>query len=63
MALPRKLKYLNMFNDGLSYMGVVDRIGKRPAYQFLGEGKPHAPCRGRFTLKSPAGVCRCRPSN
>ncbi|EMH1269294.1 phage tail protein, partial [Enterobacter hormaechei] len=22
MALPRKLKYLNMFNDGLSYMGV-----------------------------------------
>ncbi|ECD3091606.1 phage tail protein, partial [Salmonella enterica] len=23
MALPRKLKYLNMFNDGLSYMGVV----------------------------------------
>ncbi|EEE0832695.1 phage tail protein, partial [Salmonella enterica subsp. enterica serovar Tennessee] len=21
MALPRKLKYLNMFNDGLSYMG------------------------------------------
>ncbi len=39
MALPRKLKYLNMFNDGLSYMGVVDRIGKRPAYQFLGEGE------------------------
>ncbi|ECF5960949.1 phage tail protein, partial [Salmonella enterica subsp. arizonae] len=24
MALPRKLKYLNMFNDGLSYMGVVE---------------------------------------
>lgn len=40
-----------------------DRIGKRPAYQFLGEGRPRAPCRGRFTLKSPAGGCRCRPSS
>lgn len=26
MALPRKLKYLNMFNDGLSYMGVVESV-------------------------------------
>ncbi|MGP2696547.1 phage major tail tube protein, partial [Serratia nevei] len=22
MALPKKLKYLNLFNDGYSYMGV-----------------------------------------
>lgn len=34
-----------------------DRIGKPPAYQYLGEGKPRVPCRARFTLKSPAGVC------
>lgn len=26
MALPRKLKYLNLFNDGLSYMGVVSSV-------------------------------------
>ncbi|HBV4298302.1 phage major tail tube protein [Klebsiella quasipneumoniae] len=26
MALPRKLKYMNMFNDGLSYMGVVESV-------------------------------------
>ncbi len=26
MALPRKLKYLNLFNDGLSYMGVVQSV-------------------------------------
>lgn len=26
MALPRKLKYLNLFNDGLSYMGVVNSV-------------------------------------
>ena len=26
MALPRKLKYLNMFNDGLSYMGIVESV-------------------------------------
>lgn len=34
-----------------------DRIGKPPAYQYLGEGKPRARCRERFTLKSPADVC------
>lgn len=26
MVLPRKLKYLNMFNDGLSYMGIVESV-------------------------------------
>lgn len=26
MALPRVLKYLNLFNDGLSYMGVVESV-------------------------------------
>ena len=26
MALPRKLTYLNLFNDGLSYMGVVQSV-------------------------------------
>jgi P2 family phage contractile tail tube protein len=26
MALPRKLKYLNLFNDGLSYMGLVSSV-------------------------------------
>ncbi|AUH00995.1 phage major tail tube protein [Prodigiosinella confusarubida] len=26
MAMPRKLKYLNLFNDGLSYMGQVNSI-------------------------------------
>ncbi|AKH88151.1 phage major tail tube protein [Edwardsiella tarda] len=26
MALPRKLKYLNLFNDGLSYMGVAKSV-------------------------------------
>ncbi|WP_447884009.1 phage major tail tube protein [Serratia fonticola] len=26
MALPRKLKYLNLFNDGLSYMGIVSSV-------------------------------------
>lgn len=26
MALPRKLKYLNLFNDGLSYMGIVNSV-------------------------------------
>ncbi|HII2982310.1 TPA: phage major tail tube protein [Yersinia enterocolitica] len=26
MGMPRKLKYLNLFNDGLSYMGVVSSV-------------------------------------
>ncbi|REF28518.1 hypothetical protein BDD26_3439 [Xenorhabdus cabanillasii] len=26
MALPRKLKYLNLFNDGHSYLGVVEEL-------------------------------------
>ncbi|EOC0109281.1 phage major tail tube protein [Cronobacter sakazakii] len=26
MALPRKLKYMNLFNDGLSYLGVVKSV-------------------------------------
>ncbi|MEC5345089.1 phage major tail tube protein [Brenneria populi] len=26
MALPRKLKYMNMFNDGLSYMGIASSV-------------------------------------
>lgn len=26
MGMPRKLKYLNLFNDGLSYMGVVSAV-------------------------------------
>lgn len=40
-----------------------DRIGKRPAYQFLGEGETSRTLSGRCTLKSPAGGCRCRPSS
>ncbi len=35
-----------------------DRIGKTPAYQFLGEGKPRARCPVCFTRKSPAVACR-----
>lgn len=26
MALPRKLKHMNLFNDGLSYLGVVKSV-------------------------------------
>ncbi|MCE1667433.1 phage major tail tube protein, partial [Enterobacter hormaechei] len=26
MALPRKLKFLNLFNDGNSYQGIVEEI-------------------------------------
>ncbi|STQ46103.1 phage major tail tube protein [Ewingella americana] len=26
MALPKKLKYLNLFNDGNSYLGVVSSL-------------------------------------
>ena len=26
MALPKKLKYLNLFNDGFNYMGVVSSL-------------------------------------
>ncbi len=26
MALPRKLKYLNLFNDGNNYIGVVEEM-------------------------------------
>lgn len=26
MALPKKLKYLNLFNDGFNYMGVVSSM-------------------------------------
>ena len=26
MALPRKLKYMNLFNDGLSYMGIASAV-------------------------------------
>jgi uncharacterized protein len=26
MALPKKLKYLNLFNDGFNYMGIVSSL-------------------------------------
>ena len=39
-----------------SEMCIRDRLSS-----FSGREKPRAPCRGRCTLKSPAGVCRCRP--
>lgn len=35
-----------------------DRIGKPPAYQYLGEGKPRARSRACCTPKSPADACR-----
>ncbi len=34
-----------------------DRIGKPRLISISGRGKPRVPCRARFTLKSPAGVC------
>lgn len=44
MALPRKLKYLNMFNDGLSYMGVVESVTlpklTRKLEKYRGGGMP-----------------------
>ncbi|MEG0057930.1 phage major tail tube protein, partial [Hafnia sp.] len=46
MALPRKLKYLNMFNDGLSYMGVVESVTlpklTRKLEKYRGGGMPGA---------------------
>lgn len=33
-----------------------DRIGKPPAYQYLGKGKPRARCRVSSIPKLPAGV-------
>lgn len=35
-----------------------DRIGKPPAYQYLGEGKPRARFRACCTPKSPVDACR-----
>ena len=44
MAVPRKLKYLNMFNDGLSYMGVVESVTlpklTRKLEKYRGGGMP-----------------------
>lgn len=44
MALPRKLKYLNMFNDGLSYMGIVESVTlpklTRKLEKYRGGGMP-----------------------
>lgn len=34
-----------------------DRIGKPPAYQYLGEGKPRAHCRVCSIPKLPADAC------
>jgi phage protein U len=34
-----------------------DRIGKPPAYQYLGKGKPRARCRACSIQKLPADVC------
>lgn len=34
-----------------------DRIGKPPAYQYLGEGKPRVLCRACSIPKLPADAC------
>lgn len=61
MALPRKLKYLNMFNDGLSYMGVVESVTlpklTRKLEKYRGGGMP-----GRCRLTLASMTMRCRLS-
>jgi hypothetical protein len=61
MALPRKLKYLNMFNDGLSYMGVVESVTlpklTRKLEKYRGGGMP-----GSVSSTSASTTMRCRLS-
>lgn len=55
----RTLPYQSMQHSKDYRWASNDRVGKPPAYQFLGEGKPQYSLPVRFTLPLPADIYPC----